>query len=880
VKSGAVFPPLIRLRTIFRRARIERELDTELLFHLDMQAAEYVRQGMSPERARRAARQLFGGIEQVKDDVRDTWLTRLIEAFLQDARYSIRSLRKHSGYAFAVIATMALGIGANSAIFSVVNAVLLQPLPYERGDDLVLLRQQQSQVENRGFSIKDIDDIKAMSTALDAIVEYHNMYFILLGGDEPARVATGVVSWDYFDALGVKPLLGRTFRTSDDAHGAEAALVLSYEYWQRALKGDPGVIGRVFEMNDRPHTVVGVLPEIPMYPEANDVYMPRSACPFRMSPGGADRRGGGLASAFGRRRAGVTMEQTQADLTAIEDRLRKSYPRAYPAQRGHRLTATPLRREFTRGFESRLLFLLSTAGFVLLIVCASVANLSMARTLRRDHEFALRTALGASRLRLLRQLTTESVMLSLAGGTLGLILAFAGRDLLVSYVERFTTRATEIRVDRMVLLFTLGISLVAGVLSGTLPALSQRLRSKPGGLTGPLPLGRQDVRRALITAQVAASFMLLIGAGLMLRSLMKLTGVDPGFSADQVLTMQIDVNFSKYAEVKERAAYLNRLLAAIRDVPGVSVAGAAGTIPFLEHSGSWREGFLIQGRPVTDEERRPEAAVMFASDDYFRAMNIPLVRGRFSTGDDTLETPRVAIVNRSLAERYWPDADPIGQRISGDGVHWHTIVGVIADVRQQLSLEPIEEIYAPMAQMPYLTTNWAIRSTRDLAELAPLVRAAVYRVDPGQPIYRMRPLNDVRAASLAPSRLTAALLGIFAMLALVITATGIAGVIAFSVSQRTQEFGVRVALGARHTDVVSMVVREGVRLAITGLALGTIGALVMGELFSTMLFGVEPTDAVTYITVSSVLLTVAALACLLPALRAAAVDPMQALRTA
>ena len=875
-----MFSPLIRLRTLFGRKRLEQELDAELQFHLDMQVAEYVRQGMSPERARVAARQLFGGVEGIKDDVRDTWLTRLVETGVQDARYSLRGLRKHAGYTIAVIVTMALGIGANSAIFSVVNAVLLQPLPYTRGDDMVLLRQERTGVESVGFSLKDIDDLKTMSKTLDAVVEYHSMYFILLGGAEPARVTTGVVSWDYFDVLGVAPLLGRTFRTGDDAHDAKPVLVLSHEYWQRAFKGDPSIVGRVFEMNDRPHVVVGVLPELPMFPRANDVYMPRTACPFRMLSQSLDRRGGGMAAAFGRRAPGTPVEATTAELDAIGQQLTATYPLAYPANRGHRLTATPLRREFTRGFESTLLFLLGTAGFVLLIVCASVANLAIARALRRDREFALRAALGASRSRLLRQLVTESVMLSFAGGAAGLLLAFVGRSLLVSYVERFTTRAVEIRIDGTVLVFTLVVSLVTGLVAGTLPALSRRLNRRPVTVPGPTPVARRDIRRALIVAQVAASFMLLIGAGLMLRSLMKLAGVDPGFNADSVLTLQIDMNFSKYRDAAERAAYLDRILTSLREIPGVSEVGASGTIPFLEGAGQALSSFVVQGRQVERGHDVPRATVLFASDGYFQAMGIPLVSGRFFTRHDTLDEPLVAIVNRSLAERYWPDTDPVGQRISGDGVEWHTIVGVVENVRQQLSLDPRDEIYAPMGQMPYLTSNWAIRSTRDLTELGPLVRAAVQRVEPDQPIYRMRPLTELRSASLAPPRLTAALLGIFALLALVITATGIAGVIAFSVTQRTQEFGVRVALGANRRDVVSMVVAEGLRLTLTGLAIGAAAALLLSGGLSTMLFRIEPTDTVTYVAVSSVLLLVASAACLLPALRAASVNPIDALRAA
>ena len=447
-----------RLRSLVRKEQMERQLDTELQFHIDMQTNEYVRRGMSREEARRAAIRSFGSVDQVKDGVRDTWLVRMVETILQDVRYGARTLRKNPGFTLVIVFTMALGIGANTAIFSVVNGVLLKPLPYERGDELVIVRQPQTRadVQDIGFSPKEMDDYRAQANTLAGLVEFHSMWFILLGRPEPERVQTGVVSANFFDVLGVKPILGRRFRSEDEKHGAPAVLVLSYPYWQRSFGGDANIVGQTFRMNDRPHTVVGILPPIPQFPAEMDVYMPTTACPFRSNPRAVENRQFRLMSAFARTKSGVTPEQATADLTVVSNRLQKTYPDVYPAANGFGITVSPLREELTQDFRPTLVVLLATAGFVLLIVCASVANLLVARLVRRSRELAVRSALGAGRIRLLRQLLTESTMLAAAGGTVGLLLAVLGLDLLVAFAERFTPRAAEITIDTRVLLFTLG----------------------------------------------------------------------------------------------------------------------------------------------------------------------------------------------------------------------------------------------------------------------------------------------------------------------------------------------------------------------------------------------------------------------------------------
>jgi putative ABC transport system permease protein len=871
-----------RLASLFRRGRCERELDVELRFHVDMLTEQNVRAGMPRFEAREAALRAFGAVDRIKEDVRDTWLSRLFETVTQDLRYGVRGVRRNPGFAAIVILTMALGIGANTAIFSVVYAVLLKPLPYKDPDHLVVLHQQRPRagVQDMRFSYKEILDYRA-ARSLEDVVELHDMWFILLGQAEPQRVATSVVSASFFDVLGVRPLYGRTFQPSDDKPGAPAVLVLSHRYWQRTFGADPSVVGRIFRMNDRPHQVIGVLPPLPHYPVDVDVdvYMPASACPFRSDPTMLDDRDGRMMRAIARIRPNVTLQKARADLDIMAARLQGEYPNSYPADRGYRTIAVPLQDELTTSFKMTLNVLLGTAGFVLLIVCASIANLMLARMVRREQEVVVRSALGASRGRLVRQLLTESTLLALAGGLVGLALAQFGLDLLVAFAGRFTTRAVEIAIDRHVLAYTLVMSVITGLLFGSVPALTGSLGLTPTARAsgGRSTQGRLRIRSTLIVIQVAASFMLLIGAGLTIRTVIKLQQVDPGFSTDDILTMRIDLNFSKYRGHRA-AEFWKEIDQRIKAVPGVVRAGGAGTFP-LNDQGPFSQPIRIKGREISENAGRPTAAVRHATPDYFAAIGQPVLSGRTFLEGETWGTAPVVIVNRSFARHYWPDRDPIGQQISGDdGERWSTVVGVVADTKQQLT-EPVrDEIYIPTFQVGFLASSWLVRSTFDPTLMEREIRAAVHSVDPDQPIHNFRTLAEVRSASIASPKLTATLLGIFGLLALLITAAGIAGVVAFSVNQRTQEFGVRMALGAQRTNVLTMVLRQGLQLVLIGLALGMAGALVLTGVLTTLLFGIEPTDGITFITVSMVLVAVAAIACFVPARRAASVDPMIALR--
>ena len=584
-----------------------------------------------------------------------------------------------------------------------------------------------------------------------------------------------------------------------------------------------------------------------------------------------------MMQAFGRLKPGVTLEKARADLNLVAAGLQARYPKYYREADGYRVAAVPLQEELTQSFRATLLVLLGTAAFVLLIVCASVANLTVARMVRREREIAIRSVLGASRGRLLRQLLTESTLLALAGGLIGLALAGWGVDLLVAFAEQFTTRAAEVSIDRMVLAYTIILSVATGLVFGAVPAFTGAFDTSSGARDGSRTThATHGVRSVLIVVQVAASFMLLIGAGLTIRTLINLQRVNPGFETDNLLTMRIDLNFSKYRD-DAIPAFWKRFEDTLRAEPGVLGVGGGGTFP-LNDQNVFAGTFRIEGREMPDDGGQPRVDYHVASPDYFSTIGQPIVAGRpFRPADSGRDHP-VAIINRTMARHYWPDQDPVGRRISDGDDNWSTIVGVVGDTLQRLDQPARDEVYVPMFQGRQLSTNWLVRSNIDPAVMERQIRAALRSIDPDQPVDHFRTVAQVRAASLQPPRLTAALLGLFALLALVITATGIAGVIALAVNQRTQEFGIRMALGAQRANVVVMVLGQGFQLVLAGLAIGLAGALVLTRVLSTLLFGVQPTDALTYLAVSMVLVAVAALACFLPARRAASVDPMVALR--
>jgi predicted permease len=866
----------------------EQELDQELKSYIDLLAEEKVQSGMTQEAARRSARIELGGVEQVKEQVRDVRAGAWLETLLQDVRYGMRVLRNNPGFSLLVVLTLALGIGANTAIFSVVYGVLLRPLPYAHGGQLVVLHQQapRAHLENVPFSVKEMFDYRDQSHTLDAVVEYHSMPFLLLGDDSAERVQTAVVSANFFDVLGVKPLLGRTFLATDESPNADAVLVLSYEYWQSRHGGDPNIVGKVFHMNNRPHTVIGVLPQVPQYPAENDVYMPTSACPFRSSAAAIANRKARLLTVFGRLKPGVSLQTAQADLSTTASQIASAYPDDYPKGFGYALAAAPLQEDLTRRARTTLLVLLCAAGFVLLIACANVANLMLARLLKREREFAVRAALGASKARLIRQLLTETVLLSLAGGGLGLGLSYPTLALLVKFTARFTTRAAEVRIDGVVLLFTLVVSVLSGLLFGFAPALSSgdyvsdALKQGSGQTTS--SRARQRLRAGLVVAQIAVSFMLLIGAGLMIRSFFKLIRVDPGFSPDRVLTMNLSPNFSRYTKLEQFVALTGNILRSVRSVGGVESAALASSFPFSPAAMTGGPGsvdFQIEGRAVSKAELQPLVDTTGVSPGYFETIRQPLVRGRLFTEHDGAEAVKVAVINQTMAHHRWASEDPIGKRITFDQEKtWITVVGVVGDAREYgLDHRLGDEVYMPVDQSGF-SGSLVVRTTGDPTSLIPLIRKALHDVDPQLAVDRVATIERLQHESLASPRITTILLGIFAGLALLISASGIAGIMALTVSQRTRELGIRMALGQPKRSVVRMVVGQGLIVAFTGTALGLGGAMALGRLLSTLLYDTSTTDILTFAAVSLIFLAVAGLACFVPAHRVTLIDPFTALR--
>jgi putative ABC transport system permease protein len=806
-----------------------------------------------------------------------------MRTLLQDLQYGVRVLRKSPGFTILAIVALALGIGANTALFSAVYAVLLKPLPYANGGRLVWLQQEarESAAPKLGVSVKELADYREQNQSFETLMEYHNMNFILLGR-EPDRVQTAVVSANFFDVLGVKPLMGRTFVKGEDEIGSAPVLVLSYKYWKQYHGGDPNIVGKAFKMNDKMHTVVGVLPEIPQYPQEVDVYMPVSACPFRTGERIITNRSARLLRVFGTLKPGVTLAQANADVSTIAARFPQEHSENYKNIKGFGVTVDSLQNQLTQRARPLLLMLLATAGLVLLISCANVANLALARMTQREYEMAIRVSLGAPRWRLIRQVLTECTLISFSGGLLGLLLASVGTSLLSTFLARFTTRAPEIEIDGTVLLFTLIVSIATGILFGLAPALnsSRRVSSHLQAGTRSSGAGHAGftLRNALIVAQVCISFILLVAAGLTLRSFAKLQRVDPGYNAENVVSFSLPFNFSKYADAKAYGAMEQRVLDRLKELPGVVSVGGISGLP-LNNATPFLQPMLVENRQQDPNGTRPDVDITTVSENAFKTLGIPLQRGRDFRQSDTPESEKVAMISAATAKRHFGTDDPVGKRVSIDqGQHWLTVIGVVGDVKYfGLDQPTMDEVYLPNTQTPGLGTM-VIRTPLDETSMGEQVTKAIRAIDPEQPVTDIKTLMQIRNDSLTNTKVTSILLSSFAGLALLLAATGLFGVISFLVSQRTREIGIRIALGARSYSVLMMVLNQGLRMVVIGLALGIAGSLAGMGALNSLLFGVSSTDWITFTAVSIMLLGTAVLASYLPARRAARVDPMVALR--
>ena len=810
-----------------------------------------------------------------------------MSTLFQDVRYGIRMLVKNPGFTIVAVLALTLGIGADSAIFSVVNAVLLRPLPYDESERLVFLSERSQVLEGMSIAYPNFLDWRTQNNAFESIGVYRRQSYNLTGSGEPERLVAGQVSADLFTVLRVNATQGRVFTNDEDQPGATPVVVLSHGLWQRRLGGDSGIIGQNLTLDGRGFTVIGIMPPGFLFPSRAELWTPVGL--QAKDPGWESRGNHPGLYAMARLKPGITVEQARDDMEIVAANLEKQYP---DSNTGNRATITPALENIVRDIRSALLVLLSAVGFVLLIACANVANLLLARATNRQKELAIRTALGASRTRIIRQLLTESMLLSFAGGALGLLLAQAGVKLIVAISPNSIPRAAEIGLDRRVLVFTIAVSVLTGIIFGLAPALqaskpdlNETLKEAGRGSTG----RRHILRGALVVSEVALTMVLLIGAGLMIRSFYHLQRVDPGFVADNLLTFNVALPAKKYPEGQQRVNFYQQLLHNLRALPGVESVGMATGLP-LGNNG-WQSGFWIEGRPEPPQGQRPLTEVAFVSPGYIDTMKMTLLNGRNFTEQDVKPStppdpqhpnftpPTVTVIDEEFARRYWPDGNPVGEQIRFWGGKV-TIVGVVRRVKMEgLSTDSNRvQSYYPYLQNPGGNMSIVLRTAGDPTALSNVVRQQVLAIDPDQPIYGVQTMGEIWTDSIAPDRLLLMLLGTFAAVALILAGVGIYGVMAYSVTQRTHEIGIRMALGARQSNVLGMVIRQGMTLAVVGLAIGLGGAWLATRAMASLLFGVSATDPATFAAISLVLAGVALGACFVPALRATKVDPMIALR--
>jgi predicted permease len=869
------------LRNLLHKQREERELDKEVRAHELLLADENIRAGMNPEEAQRQARLELSGVEQVKEQVREIRAGHLLEMLGCDVRYAARLMRRSPAFTTTAVLTLALGIGANTAVFSVVNAVLLRPLPYPDSDRLVQLWSTNPKANRWGMwtAYPRFEDWRRENTVFEDMATARTWVISIKGGDHPESLFGVITSSQLLQLLRVQPMLGRGFLPEEDQPGHDHVIILSYGLWQRRFGSDRDVVGRTVDVDQQNYTVIGVMPSDFRFPPELpssyrvDAWLPPAPDPSR------HERGSNNYYTFARLKPGVTLAQAQAEMDAINDGLAEKH--AEDRELG--VNVVDWRRQVGSEVRPALLILLGAISLVLLIACANVANLLLARGAMRQREAALRQALGAGRARLIRQFLTESLLLAVFGGAVGLLLAYQGVDLFIRLAPDIP-RLNETTIDLRVLIFsvvlTLGTALIFGIapaLQGSSTDLQDSLKESGSRLTVGSTSAR--ARSILVIAEMALALMLLAGAGLLVRSFVQLQQIDPGFNPKNLLTAFVTLPPSKYPELQRQAAFFHEVMDRITSLPGVACAGAADSAPMLTNDTG---PVSIEGLPRRPGEVEIQAERPKITPDYFCAMGIRLLRGRTFTWADNQGSLPVAIINESAARQYWPNEDAMGKRVEledGSAPAWRQVVGIVGDVRQDSLVEAGRpEVYAPLLQVPVPYMALAVRTRAEPAALTAAVRQAVMAVDKDQPLSGIKTMEQVLEDSVAGRRFQMSLLAVFATIALGLAVIGIYGLMSYTVNQRAHEIGIRIALGAKRGEILRLVVRHGMMLAIVGVVLGTIGALLLTRFLSSMLYGVDANDPTTLLSVATLLMGVAALASYIPARRAMRVDPMMALR--
>ncbi|MEK6303160.1 MAG: ABC transporter permease [Acidobacteriota bacterium] len=809
-----------------------------------------------------------------------------METLLQDLRYGVRTLIKSPGFTAVAVLALALGIGANTAIFSVVDAVLLRPLPYKNPDQLVLIWHAYPKINLPQASICPpcYLEYRDLTSSFEQVATTTGWNVNLTGAGEPERLQAARVSFNYFTTLGAEPIQGRTFLAEEDHPGSNRVVVLSHGLWVRRFGADPNIVGTTLALDGQSYTVIGIMPADFVVPPSVELWSPIA---FTAEQLAADNHGNEYLTVIARMKPGITAGQSQAEMDTLAEQLRTQF---YGPNWG--ISVVPVREQLVGDIRPALLILLGTVGCVLLIACANVANLLLARASSRAKEIAIRTALGAGRWRIVRQLLTESVFLAILGGALGLGFAYLGlRGIVLDVPQNISTFLIGwkmIGLNSQVLGFTLLVSVLTGVIFGLVPAfhssrpdLNESL--KEGGRAGSEGGRRNFVRSVLVVFEVALALVLLVGAGLLIRSFSRLQEVNPGFNPRNVLSMQLTLPRSKYAENNQMSAFYEQALERIKALPGIQSAAFGTNLPMSGNNSS--SSFSVEGLQVAPDESSPHGDPHMVSSDYFKTMEIPLLSGRYFSNADSRDSLPVAIVDETLANRYWPDQNPIGKRIAaffdskGEQLNWRTVVGVVKNVKRYgLDGKIKEQFYFPQSQAPQRNMYLLARSTGEPSSLVGSIRDAIHEVDKDQPIFRVMTMEQVVSNSVAQKRFSMVLLLIFAGVALLLAAVGIYGVMSYSVTQRTHELGIRMALGAQSGDVLKMVVRQGMTITLIGVAIGLGGAFLATKVMATLLFGVGTHDPITFVAIPVLLAGVALVACFIPALRATRVDPMIALR--